>query len=77
MWRPVVKEEKRKALNPKQLDELLKRLEKSSLQASDYEFIEAMAERIKVLSKAVKENKIPSRKKLRKILGGGTEGSKG
>ena len=64
---------KRIDLNPDQVEELLKRVENSSLRKSDYEIIKAMAETIRLLSQAVNEKSTSIRRLLRMLFGPGTE----
>ncbi len=68
-----MKTPKRINLNPDQADDLLKRVENSSLQQSDYEIIKAMAETIHILSQAVNEKSTSIRRLLRMLFGPGTE----
>ena len=68
-----MKTPKRINLNPDQVDDLLKRVENSSLQQSDYEIIKAMAETIHLLSQAVNNKSTSIRRLLRMLFGPGSE----
>lgn len=68
-----MKMSKRIDLNPAQVEALLKRVEQSSLQKSDYEVIKAMAETIRLLSEAVNNKSTSISRLLRMLFGPGTE----
>jgi len=60
-------------LDVKQVDALLERVKSGSLQAGDYEIIEAMAETIHLLSQSVDEKAASIRRLLRMLFGASTE----
>jgi nitrogen regulatory protein PII-like uncharacterized protein len=69
----MMKKPRRINISPEEVDALCKRVEERSLREEDVEIIKAIAENTVTLCKLVKENKIPSKRQLRKLLGIGAK----
>lgn len=68
---------KRIDLKPEEVDALLERVEKGTLQQGDYEIIKSMVETIALLSQSLDNKATAIKRLLRMIFGGSTETESG